>query len=129
MLKSPTCPPRLSTPPAGRMQALLVVLVAACVIAVTAATASRQLVITQSDSGKTFRLVVGADAEFHLSGRWTWSEPVVHGQAVDLVQINYFRDPGYSGWAVDPKAPGRVTIRSKGPLPARLAPAPCDGSP
>jgi len=96
------------------MQALAAVVVVACVAPIAGATSSRQLVITQADSGKTFRLAVGAHAELHLSGKWTWSTPVVRGNALDLVQINYFRDPGYSGWTIDATARGTARVRSSG---------------
>jgi hypothetical protein len=102
------------TPVAKRFQALAAALVVACLAPAAGASSSRLLVITQADSGKTFRLVAGSHAELHLSGKWVWSTPVVRGRAVDLVQISYFKDPGYSAWTVESKAPGVARIVSKG---------------
>jgi len=106
--------PRVYTPVGRRFQALFAAVVAACVIPAADASSARQLVITQADSGKTFLLKVGARAELHLSGKWNWSTPAVRGSAVDLVQINYFRDPGYSGWTIDATSRGAARVGSSG---------------
>src|SRR5215471_15285862 len=100
------------TPVDRRFQAVLAALIVAVVAPVAGASSSRPVVITQADSGKTFLLEVGARTELHLSGKWSWSTPVVRGRAVDLIQINYFRDPGYSGWTIESKARGTARIRS-----------------
>ena len=102
------------TPVGRRFQAGFAALAVACAASAAGASSARPLVITQADSGKTFLLKVGARAELHLSGKWSWSTPVVRGRAVDLIQTNYFRDPGYSGWTIEPKARGTARIRSNG---------------
>jgi hypothetical protein len=38
----------------------------------------------------------------------------VQGRAVDLIQVNYFRDPGFSAWTIDPAFRGTAHIRSYG---------------
>jgi hypothetical protein len=96
------------------MQVLAAGLTLACAPAAADASTSRMFVVTQADSGKTFRLVAGAHAELHLSGKWVWSTPAVRGAAVELTPIRYFRDPGFSGWSLDAAVPGKARIRATG---------------
>ena len=89
-----------------------VVLLSLLVAAPTAA--ARRLLITQAQSGMTFHVAKGGSATLRLSGRWGWTYPRVSSSAVELVPVEYFRDPGFSEWAVSAKAAGRATIRSFG---------------
>ena len=89
-------------------------MIAAACLAAGALAGSTPVTITQADSGKTFRVSLHRHATLHLSGRWTWSTPVVQGRAVDLIQVNYFKDPGFSAWTIDPAFRGTVHIRSVG---------------
>ena len=43
-----------------------------------------------------------------------WEEPVVDGDAVQLVTVNYLQDPGFSEWVVMAVAPGEATITASG---------------
>lgn len=70
--------------------------------------------ITQAQSGKTYRLAPGGETALRLSGRWSWTPPRVSGRGLELTPIEYFRDPGYSEWRVVAVARGTFTIRSRG---------------
>jgi hypothetical protein len=72
---------------------------------------ARRAPITYLDSGKSFALARGGEATLRLSGRWAWSYPRVSSRSVELVPVEYFRDPGFSEWIV-PTARGSATIRS-----------------
>ena len=75
-------------------------------------------IVTQAQSGKTYRLVNGREVSLRLSGRWGWTEPRVSGPGLELTPVMYFRDPGYSEWRVEAMARGTFTIRAAG-TPAR----------
>jgi hypothetical protein len=70
--------------------------------------------ITQRSSGKTFKLAKGATATLRLSNRWRWSSPRVSTKAIELVPVEYFIDPGFREWTIEPRTRGRATIRSLG---------------
>jgi hypothetical protein len=76
--------------------------------------AAKQPPTTQSASGKTYVLPRGASLMLRLSGRWTWTEPRVSSQAIELVPVEFFADPGYRQWTVVGRRPGTATIRSAG---------------
>ena len=38
-------------------------------------------VLTQADTGKTYRVARGRELTLRLSGRWTWSQPQPSGAA------------------------------------------------
>jgi predicted secreted protein len=94
-----------------RLQAVVVVALAFCA-ASPAATAP--LVLTQADSGTSFRLHRGQTARLRLANRWTWTEPHVTGRSIRLVPVRYRTDPGYREWKIRTTARGRATIRAKG---------------
>jgi len=71
-------------------------------------------VLTEADSGATIALPTGGETSLRLSSDWVWEEPVVDGDAVQLVPVNYLRDPGFSEWIVMAVAPGEATITSSG---------------
>jgi hypothetical protein len=71
-------------------------------------------IVTQAQSGRTYRLARGGEVALRLSGRWGWAEPDPSVPGVELTPVMYFRDPGYSEWLFEPTVRGRVTIRSVG---------------
>jgi hypothetical protein len=75
-------------------------------------------IVTQAQSGRTYRLVTGREVSLRLSGRWGWTEPRVSGPGLELTPVLYLRDPGYSEWRVRARGRGTFTIRSVG-TPAR----------
>jgi hypothetical protein len=68
--------------------------------------------ITEADSGESFMLRLGSATSLRLSG--TWDEPTVRGQAVELIRVDYFQDPGFSEWLVRAVRPGTATITARG---------------
>jgi hypothetical protein len=88
-------------------------LVAALLVGVAATAAPRPL-ITQADSGKTFRLATRGTATLHLSGRWGWTQPRASPKRIQLTPIEYFADPGFSAWTVAAQGSGTFTIASTG---------------
>jgi hypothetical protein len=75
-------------------------------------------IVTQAQSGRTFRLARGREVSLRLAGRWAWTEPRVNGPGLELTPVLYFRDPGFSEWRVAATGRGTFTIRSVG-TPAR----------
>ena len=75
---------------------------------------SAPAVVTQAQSGKTYRLARGLDVALRLSGRWGWTAPRASGPGLELTPVEYFRDPGFSEWRVVATARGIYTIRSRG---------------
>ena len=71
-------------------------------------------VLTLADNGKTVSLAVGQSVSVRLGGPWLWREPVVDGGAIDVAQVNFFVDPGYSEWAVRGLRAGRATLQING---------------
>ena len=70
--------------------------------------------ITQAQSGKTYRVVRGRELTLRLPGRWNWSQPRTGSVAVELTPVEYFVDPGYSEWRIATLRRGVATIRSVG---------------
>ena len=71
-------------------------------------------VLTLADNGKTVSLAVGRSVSVRLGGPWLWREPVVDGGAIDVAQVNFLVDPGYSEWAVRGLRAGRATLQING---------------
>ena len=71
-------------------------------------------VVTQVQSGNSYRLARGRDVALRLSGRWAWTAPRASGPGLELTPVEYFRDPGFSEWRVVATARGVYTIRSRG---------------
>jgi hypothetical protein len=67
-------------------------------------------VVTERDSGKTILLHRGASASLRLGHGSIWREPHVSSGAVELTQVYYFRDPGFTEWTVDAVARGRAVV-------------------
>jgi hypothetical protein len=88
-------------------------LVVALLVAAAATAAPRPL-ITQAQSGKTFRLAIGGTAALRLSGRWSWTQPRATSKSIQLTPVEYFADPGFSEWIVAAHARGTFTITSTG---------------
>lgn len=70
--------------------------------------------ITEGDSGKSFTLASGSETHLRLSGKYTWSQPTVRGDAVELTRVDYFQDPGFSEWTVLAVQRGMATIAARG---------------
>lgn len=71
-------------------------------------------VLTLADNGKTVPLAVGQSLSVRLGGPWLWTEPVVDGGAIDVAQVNFLVDPGYSEWTVRGLQAGRATLQING---------------
>jgi len=85
----------------------------------SSASATTPRVITERDSGKTFRIAPGRERTLRLSGRYVWTEPRVTSAAVRLVQVNYFVDPGFQEWTIRARARGTARISAVGRGEAR----------
>jgi hypothetical protein len=71
-------------------------------------------VLTLADNGKTVPIAVGQSLSVRLGGPWLWREPVVDGGAIDVAQVNFLVDPGYSEWTVRGLQAGRATLQING---------------
>jgi len=80
-----------------------------------------------SDTGKTFTLRTGQSATLRLTERYRWTRPRVSGDAVRLVPVNYFRDPGYLEWQIRgvTAGTGRITAVGCGQGGRGCDPGPC----
>jgi hypothetical protein len=88
--------------------------VAVAALLVAPASGATRLLITPSQSGKTFHLAKGRTASLRLPGRWNWTAPTVSSKAIELTPVAFFRDPGYSEWTVTARGKGRAVVRSTG---------------
>jgi hypothetical protein len=70
--------------------------------------------INAADSGKEFELALGAETSLRLSSEYSWEEPEVSGDAVELSPVDYLQDPGFREWLVRGVRPGTATISSEG---------------
>jgi hypothetical protein len=59
-------------------------------------------------------LAVGDSVSVRLGGPWLWRDPVVDGGAIEVAQVNFFVDPGYSEWTVRGMQAGRATLQING---------------
>jgi hypothetical protein len=91
----------------------LALVLAAAVVAATPPPLAPAL-ITPTHAGKSFRLAKGRTVALRLPGGWAWSEPRPSTGAVQLTQLEFFVDPGYSEWLVEGRTQGTATIRSVG---------------
>jgi hypothetical protein len=71
-------------------------------------------IVTQAQSGRTYRLASGREVSLRLSGRWAWTEPRASARGLELTPVEYFRDPGFSEWRVAATGRGTYTICSVG---------------
>lgn len=94
---------------------MLIAVVAASLALLPSAQAKRApKVLTLRNSGARFTLHKGAQVQLHLTERYRWLEPRVHGRAVRLVPIEFFRDPGYLAWTVTARARGKAIVTAAG---------------
>ncbi|WP_380169262.1 hypothetical protein [Jannaschia sp. R86511] len=77
-------------------------------------TAPTGAVLTEQDSGAQVALTVGEERTLRLGSAWSWSEPVVAGDAVVLTPVDYLVDPGYVEWLVSGAATGSATLEATG---------------
>jgi hypothetical protein len=75
---------------------------------------SSHRVLTLADHGKTVSLAAGDSVSVRLGGPWLWRDPVVDGGAIEVAQVNFFVDPGYSEWSVLGLQAGRATLQING---------------
>jgi predicted secreted protein len=68
-------------------------------------------IITEADSGESFMLRLGSATSLRLSGNW--NEPTVRGDAVELIRVDYFQDPGFSEWLLRAVRPGTATVTAR----------------
>jgi hypothetical protein len=92
---------------------LATVLVVA-LLASTAAADAGSVVITQRDSGKRFVLARSGTATLRLSHNWVWTHLRTSTGAVELTQVDFFRDPGYDEWTIDAVHAGTAVITATG---------------
>jgi len=71
-------------------------------------------VLTLADNGKTVVLAIGETVSVRLGGPWLWHDPAVDGGALDVAQVDFLVDPGYSEWAVRGAHAGRATLQILG---------------
>jgi hypothetical protein len=71
-------------------------------------------VINAADSGRTFELAMGAETSLRLSSEYSWEEPQLSGDAVELSPVDYLQDPGFTEWLMRGVRPGDATISSEG---------------
>jgi hypothetical protein len=84
-------------------------------LVVSAAAAGSPRVITQNQSGKTYRIVKGGTLTLRLSEPWVWTEPSKTPRAIlELTPVEYFVDPGYREWTITGRARGTAVLRSTG---------------
>jgi hypothetical protein len=86
------------------------------------------LIITERASGKTFTFTPKTNARLRLSSHESWTPPHVRGKAIQLVAVDYFRDPGFSEWVIHILGTGRATITSSGE-PNCPSSSSCTGAP
>ena len=70
--------------------------------------------IDAADSGRTFTLAQGAETSLRLSSEYSWEEPGLSGDAVELSPVDYLQDPGFTEWLVRGVRPGTAVISSEG---------------
>jgi predicted secreted protein len=84
--------------------------------------------ITEADSGESFMLRAVSETRLRLSGKYDWNEPTVRGQALELIRVDYFQDPGFSEWMLRAVRPGTATITARG-TSACAGQEPCPAAP
>jgi hypothetical protein len=100
--------------PSRRLPAIAGGVAIALLVAQGVSSAATRPPITLRSSGKTFHLAKSESATLRLSNRWHWSTPRVSTNAVELVPVEYFVDPGFREWMIKTRARGSATIRSVG---------------
>lgn len=71
-------------------------------------------VLTAEDDGATFVLRVGESTSLRLASDWSWEQPVVDGDAVALVPVDYEADPGFVEWLVEAAKAGSADVAATG---------------
>lgn len=73
-----------------------------------------QVVITEAHAGERFRVALEARPLLRLDSAYVWEEPRTEGDAVEPVRVDYFQDPGFFEWELQPVSPGTTVITSTG---------------
>jgi len=76
--------------------------------------AQPERVLGLRDSGRTITMRRGEQATLRLSNRWIWEPPEEAGRAVDLANLDSFRDTGYTEWTLTASRRGTWTFRTVG---------------
>jgi predicted secreted protein len=108
------------------LRALLVA--TACLVLASPASGITRTVITERDSGTTFRIRLGGEMTLRLTERYRWSGPKIQGAAIRLIPVNYVRDPGFHEWVIRARARGTASITAVGYSASRggsCDPGPC----
>ena len=71
-------------------------------------------VLTEADSGDTYRLAERRLISLRLSNPPTWGEPAVEGDAVSVQLQPYEVDPGFTEYVISADEPGRSVVRFTG---------------
>ncbi len=88
------------------------------------------VLITERDSGDTFKFSLATQASLRLSNLYIWQVPRISGKAIALEPVQYIRDPGYTEWNIKVIAPGTAQISSSGsPNCGRGTPCPVTSRP
>jgi len=70
--------------------------------------------LTEQDSGAQVSLAVGQEQPLRLGSAWSWSEPVVDGEALAVTPVEFLVDPGYVEWLVTGARAGTATLEVVG---------------
>lgn len=73
-----------------------------------------EAVITERDSGEHVRVSLGARPVLRLDSAYVWEEPRADGDSIELIRVDYFRDPGFWEWELRLLGPGTTVIASTG---------------
>jgi hypothetical protein len=64
-----------------------------------------------------------------LSHDYTWDEPSVDGEGLEIAPVDYLVDPGFSEWRISATRPGTAVVTAAGapactdadcPIPVRI---------
>ena len=69
--------------------------------------------LTVADAGRSYTTTLGNRIELQLSSDYLWSGTRIEGPA-QLIEINFFDDPGFMAWEVLIEGTGTVTINASG---------------
>jgi hypothetical protein len=77
-------------------------------------TAQPERALSLRDSGRTITMRRGEQATLRLPSRWVWETPHETGHAIDLSNIDSYRDTGFTEWGLAASRRGSWTFRTVG---------------
>jgi hypothetical protein len=77
-------------------------------------TARPERALSLRDSGRTITMRRGEQAVLRLPSRWVWETPHETGHAIDLSNIDSYRDTGFTEWGLAASRRGSWTFRTVG---------------